>query len=326
LGLGLLALIALSLLALALVPPNLSSLASHPSPVADYAGATQRVAALQGAEAGTYNPLCQTQLLTHGHKTARAIAFVHGYTNCTNQFLKLGQQFYDLGYNVLLVPLPHQGLADVMTTEQSLLTAEELAAYSDSVVDIARGLGDRVSIGGLSQGGVVAGWAAQTRSDLDQAILIAPGYGLQAIPRPVTVLVDNTVLLLPDSYRWWGSPPKNGSVPQAPADSAAKQGYPRFSVHGLAQQLRLGFATTALARRAAPAAHAIVVVTNDADPAVDNTVTGALVADWRAHGANVTTYTFPANLQLPHDMIDPAETNQHIDLVYPKVIELINGP
>src|SRR5207244_2730351 len=109
---------------LALVPPNLGALASHPNPAANYADAMQRVAALQAAEVGTYNPLCQTQLLTHGQKTARAIAFVHGYTNCANQFLKLGQQFYNLGYNVLLVPLPHQGLADVMTTEQSLLTAE----------------------------------------------------------------------------------------------------------------------------------------------------------------------------------------------------------
>ena len=110
-------------------------------------------------------------------------------------------------------------------------------------------------------------------------------------------------------------------------DPKAKQGSPRFSVHGLAQQLRLGLATTALAQHAAPAAHTILVISNDADPAVDNTVTAALVADWRAHGAaNITTYTFPANLRLPHDLIGPAETNQHIDIVYPKLIELINVP
>ena len=111
---------------LAVVPPNLGDLASHPNPAASYAEAAQRVAALQAAEAAGYNPLCATQLLTHGHKTARAIAFIHGYTNCSNQFLELGKQFYDLGYNVLLVPLPHQGLADVMTTDLSKLTAEEL--------------------------------------------------------------------------------------------------------------------------------------------------------------------------------------------------------
>jgi pimeloyl-ACP methyl ester carboxylesterase len=330
LGRGLLIVFALVLAViayLAIVPPNIGSLASHPNPAASYADAAQRVAALQAAEATGYNPLCKTQLLTHGRKTARAIAFIHGYTNCSNQFLALGRQFYDLGYNVLLVPLPHQGLADAMTTELSKLTAEELAAYADMLVDIGRGLGDRVSVGGLSQGGVVAGWAAQTRSDLDQAVLIAPGFGLQAIPRPLTVLEANVVLLLPDSYVWWGDPPKNPNAPQPPPDPNSKQGYPRFSLHGLAQQFRLGFATSALARRTAPAARSIVVVTNDSDTAIDKAAVDALVADWRAHGAaNLTAYTFPADLHLPHDLIDPAEINHRIDLSYPRLIELINVP
>src|SRR5258707_988059 len=149
-------------------PPSIGVLASHPNPAASYADAVQRVTALREQEAAGFNPLCHTQLLTHGQRTARAIAFIHGYTNCPNQFRQLGQEFYDLGYNVLLLPMPHQGLADVMTSELSQLTAEEMVAYADQVVDIARGLGERVAVAGLSQGGVVAGWAAQTRPDLDQ--------------------------------------------------------------------------------------------------------------------------------------------------------------
>ncbi|MEP7359889.1 MAG: alpha/beta hydrolase [Anaerolineales bacterium] len=328
LGRGLLSVLALGSVALGylgVVPPNLSNLASHPNPAGSYAEALERVAALQASEASGYNPLCVTQLLTHGHKTDRAIAFIHGYTNCSNQFLPLGRQLYDLGYNVLLVPSPHQGLADVMTTDLSNLTAEELAAYADTVVDIARGLGDHVSLGGLSQGGVVAGWAAQVRPDLDQAILIAPGFGLRAIPRPLTVLAANIVLGLPDVYAWWGLPPPGGVA--GPLDPAGKQGYPRFSLHGLAQQLRLGFATTALARRAAPAARSILVITNDSDLAVDDGTTAALVAAWRAHGAaNITTYTFPALQKLPHDLVDPGEPNSNIALTYPKLIELITAP
>ena len=135
------------------------------------------------------------------------------------------------------------------------------------------------------------------------------------------------LLLLPDSYLWWGNPPKDAAAPQPPPDPHAKQGYPRFSLHGLVQQFRLGFATTTLARRAAPAARAIVVITNEADMAVDNAATAALVADWGARGAaNLTAYTFPASEHLPHDLVDPAETNSRIDLAYPKLIELINVP
>ncbi len=116
-------------------PLRLHTLACQPHPAGSYAEAVQRVAAQQAQEAAAYNPLCQTQLLTHGHQTARAIAFLHGYTNCPDQFRQLGQQFHDRGYNVLLAPAPRHGLADVMTTELSQLTAEELVVYSDQVVD-----------------------------------------------------------------------------------------------------------------------------------------------------------------------------------------------
>jgi hypothetical protein len=120
---------------------------------------------------------------------------------------------------------------------------------------------------------------------------------------------------------------KNDTSPQPPPGPNAVQGYPRFSMHGLAQQLRLGFATQALARRAAPAARSIIVVTNGADLAVENSVTDKLVAIWRAHSAgNVVNYMFPSNLQLDHDLIDPNQGDQHVAVVYPKLIELINVP
>ncbi len=311
----------------AVVPPNIGVLAAHPNPAASYAEAVQRVTAIQAQETSGFNPLCRTQLLTHGQKTARAIAFIHGYTNCPNQFLELGQQFYDLGYNVLLVPMPHQGLADVMSTELSKLTAEDMVAYSDELVDILRGLGDRVSVGGLSQGGVIAAWAAQTRPDLDQAVLLAPGFGVNPIPTQANLLATNMILAAPEFYLWWGSLVRFDPTPPAPPTPDGVQGYPRFSAHGLAQQFRLGLATQALARRAAPAASSIIVVTNGADLAVQNSLTEQVVADWRAHGAgSVVTYMFPADLQIDHDMIDPHRDNQKVNLVYPKLIELINVP
>jgi pimeloyl-ACP methyl ester carboxylesterase len=308
-------------------PPHIGGLASHPRPAADYAEAVQRVAALREQETSGYNPLCHTQLLTHGDQTARAITFIHGYTNCPNQFLQLGRQFYALGYNVLLVPMPHQGLADHMTNELSKMTAEEMAAYADQLVDIARGLGHWVAVAGLSQGGVIAGWAAQTRPDLDLAVLIAPGFGLKLVPARLTVLVTNLALALPEFYLWWDGLVRFGAAPPPPPGPKAVQGYPRFSIHGLAQQLRLGFATQALARQAPPAARAILVVTNGADLAVQNSLTDRLVSDWRAHGAShMVTYTFPASLQLDHDLIDPNRDNQKVDVVYPKLVELIEGP
>lgn len=321
-GYGLLILLGLVVVVggyLALVPPNLGALASHPQPVADYAEAAQRVAALQAQEAAEINPACATRLLTHGEKTAKVIVFIHGYTNCPMQFAQLGQQFYDLGYNVLIVRQPHHGLADRQTNDLTNLTADEMVAYGDLLADLAQGLGDHVTIAGLSGGGVIAGWLAQQRSDVDQAVLLNPGFGLKAIPAPATLLVTNLVLLLPDSFSWW-----DPTHPDYTTGGPMGHAYPRFSLHGLAQQLRLSFAVRALAGRTAPAAPSILVITTGSDLAVDNAASARVVADWQAHGANVSTYEFPAALGLEHDLIDPGQPNQHVDIAYPKLIELID--
>ena len=315
LSLGLLGLIVASLLALALVPPPTSALASHPQPAASYAEAANRIAALQAQESAGYNPLCATQFLTHGSKTARAIAFVHGYGNCPQMFLQLGQQFYALGYNVLIAPMPHHGLVDRLTDDLTHLTAEELVGYADQLVDIERGLGEQMSLVGFSGGGVVTGWAAQTRTDLDQAVLIAPSFGVKAIPAALTVLAANGALLLPDALMWWD--------PALEAQLGPDYAYPRYSRRGLAQIVRMGFAVRGLARRAAPGAASILVITNANDYAVDNAVTAQVVADWRAHGNAATTYEFPADFQLGHNLIDPGDRDQKIDLAYPKLMALI---
>jgi alpha-beta hydrolase superfamily lysophospholipase len=104
---------------------------------------------------------------------------------------------------VLILSLPHHGLADCMTAGHAQLTAEELMAYSDGLVDIAQGLGEDVTVVGFSLGGTVADWAAQTRSDVDFAVLIAPGFGLQLIPAELTLPAARLALLLPDDYLWW---------------------------------------------------------------------------------------------------------------------------
>ncbi len=99
--------------------------------------------------------------------------------------------------------------------------------------------------------------------------------------------------------------------------------YPRYSMHGLAAVLRLGFSVQVAARRVRPAAGALIVITNGAEPSVNNALTEQVVSSWRGHGANLTTYEFPAALQLPHDLIDPSQPGQQIDVVYPRLLELV---
>ncbi len=297
------------------LPWNIAGLSLEPHPAQNYAEAVERIETLQAGESNL-NPVCRTQFMTHGKKTERVIIFVHGYTNCPQQFTELGKRFYALGYNVLIAPEPHHGLADRMTDEQARLTAEELAAYSSQVVDIAQGLGDYVVMAGISQGGVITAWAAQNRSDVDLAVLISPGFGFKQIPTPLTTAIGNFFLLAPVSYEWWD--------PQLMENAGPSYAYPRYTRRVLGQLIRLGAAVQVEAQQSAPAAHAILVVTNANDTSVNNELTAQIVQEWQAHGANLSTYEFRTEMGLPHDLIDPNQENGNVELVYPSLIELIN--
>ena len=308
--------IVLAIVFIILTPWRISNLSSHPRPVQNYAEAMQRIDRFRAQEPSDMNPVCQLQLMTHDEKVDRAIVLVHGYTNCPQQFHELGQRFYDLNYNVLIAPLPYHGLSDRMTEAHAQLKAEELAAYADEMVDIAQGLGDQVIVMGISAGGVTTAWAAQNRNDIDLAVVISPAFGYKQVPTPLTAAAMNIYMFLPDSFAWWDS------VLQA--EAPPPYAYPRYSTHALVQPLRVGFATQADARRVQPAAKKILIVFNANDDSINNALTSHVVNVWKAHGANLTTYEFEASLNLPHDLIDPTQPDQQIDVVYPRLIDLID--
>ena len=203
-----------------------------------------------------------------------------------------------------------------MTEAHAQLTAEELAAYADETVDIAQGLGEHVTMMGISAGGATTAWAAQYRGDIDLAVIISPALGFKQIPTPLTAAAMNLYTLLPNSFAWW-DPVRQAEAPPAYA-------YPRYSTHALVQTLRLGFAAQAQAQRIRPAAQKIVVVLNANDTAVNNKLTMDVVNIWQAHGADLFTYEFEANLKLGHDVIDPTQPDQQIGIVYPRLIDLMS--
>jgi pimeloyl-ACP methyl ester carboxylesterase len=289
-----------------------------PRPARDYAEAAARVAALQAHDTAEIKPISRLQFLTHGHRVERAIALFHGYTNSPAQFRQLGQALFERGYNVLIPRLPHHGLPDRLTTRHALLTAEELVELAAESIDIALGLGERVTVAGLSMGGVMAGWTAQERPEVERAVLIAPGFGLYPLPAILVRPATHLFLRMPNFFIWW-DPKLKDKVPDP------GYGYPRYATHALAQMLRLGAAVRARARGNPPAARSIVLVTNANDLAVDNCTTCHLGATWQRHGGQVQTYEFAADLMLPHDLIDPKAAGQKIDAVYPVLLELIQG-
>jgi pimeloyl-ACP methyl ester carboxylesterase len=296
-------------------PWGIKRLRSDPHPVKSYAAAVAQIEKLRSQAPPNLTPAGKLLFLTQGHRTKRVIVFIHGYSNCPRQFKQLGACFFALGYNVLSAPLPHHGLTDRMNTEHAQLTAEELLGYGDQMVDIARGLGEQVVLVGLSVGGNVTAWEAQTRADLNLAVVMAPVFGYQQIPLWLTPAVTNLCLIAPNFFQWWD--------PVLKTAAGVPHSYPRFASRALAQSLRLGYAVQAQARRQSPAARRILLVTNANDPSVPKTPIVALAKHWREHGAYLRTYEFPANWRLGHDFIDPEQPDANINAVYPRLVKLI---
>lgn len=304
-----------SLTAPAVTPVALSS---APNPAPTYADAMARVDALLADERarGDIDEKCLPYVLTHGERTARAIILFHGLTACPFQYHELAQLYFDEGYNVFVPRLPRHGYIDRTANALADLTAEELAAVMDPTADIAAGLGEHVTMAGLSLGGNVAAAGGQLRGDLDLAVPMSPAFGFRFVPNLLTPALTRVILSLsPDIYIWWD--------PINQANFQAESGYPGFSLHALGEIYRLGLAIQALADQTAPASTAQLVISNWGDPAVSLGAIDALEHAWRKQGGNVSTYRFPLLPWLPHDFISTDAVGASTDSTYPKLIELI---
>jgi carboxylesterase len=293
---------------------------SRPRPVDDYAAALQRIETLRALDTPEINPCCRLQLVTHGRRAKRTVVFWHGFTSCPQQFNQLGQIFYQLGYNVLIPRLPHHGLTDRLSPAQAQLAAEDLLDLVEEALDLAHGLGEQVTVVGFSAGGVLAGWAAQHRSDIQQAVIISPAFGLKVVPPALSRSAASLLLTGPNRFRWWDTDHKMDS-------SGPQHAYPRYSTRALGQILRLGIAVRRAARQASPAAPSILVITNPNDWAVNNDLTAEIVHYWQNNGTagQVQTYHFDAGLALGHDLIDPDQVAQQVEVVYPILVDLIEN-
>lgn len=285
----------------------------------DYDAAIESIVALQARDTQAINPLCRTQLLAHGYMTERALVCLHGFTNCPQQFAGLAQTFFARGWNVLNARLPHHGLRDRLSRDLAKMRADEMIAFTDDLVEVAQGLGERVSLVGLSLGGTLALRIAQQRADLDRAIAIAPMIAPPKVPLFILPLLVRVARIVPNVFVWWDSHTKE----RMPGPQHA---YPRFASRALAEMLVIAGQVQADAFRAGarPLARSICMVTNGADPAVNSAAAQAVAARWRANGArNIESYEFPASLRLIHDLVDKDQSGQRTNVVYPVLIEQI---
>jgi carboxylesterase len=300
-------------------PLPLEDLVSAPDPAGSYDEAMARWELTQAKEADL--PLHEggrTIVLSHGYPTERVFVLLHGLTNAPRQFRELGEKLFATGANVVIPRLAHHGLADRMTDAHAALTAQDLIRYAQYGVDLAQGLGKRVTVVGLSISGISAAWLAQNREDIDEVFLLAPLFGPAVVPDPLTPTFAAALMRLPNKMMWW-DPRVRENLPGPPYN------YPRFPTRALGEALRLGIHTAQPDRTLRVSRLGVILTENDL--AVNNRRTRRLVEQWSTASpeTEIFLHEFPAGENIPHDFIDPLQPDARTDKINTLLVEWLTA-
>ncbi len=293
--------------------------ASKPNPAASFQAALGMFEKLRSEESRfPLSPEGASRLLHHGKKTDRAFVLLHGLTNCPEQFVGLATQLHAAGHNVVVPRARLAGFQDRLNGDQGLQTAQDLIDQAAVGLDIAAGLGDRVTLVGLSGSAVAAAWMAQNRDGIDQVAIMAPFFSAYGLPTPLVDVAGAVFSKLPNFYVWW-DPDKKESLPGPP------HAYPRFGTRCMADSVQLSRDVRESLDSKPLRCRRAVFITTACDVAADNSLTHSLTKKLRVPGgsAEIAAYEFPAELGIPHDMIDPTQPGANTPLVYPRILDLL---
>lgn len=241
---------------------------------------------------------CRSILDEHGHRTAKSVLLLHGYTNCPAQFRRLATMMYDEGYNVYVPRAPDNGTRD--PGDAAHVTAQGLVAYASTAAQIAGGLGRSSGVIGLSGGGVLATWAAYYRPQVVKRLLVlSPFYRPNSSKASGWELKPMIVL-----YGFGILPDKTGFG---------------FSYHGLAQYLRI---VRNYPDRSADQLNSAALVVSRGDDEIDKDVARKRMSEL---DPKTREFVPPKSWGLSHNIVTPQDLNGHAANLYRTYIGLYEG-
>ena len=170
-------------------------------------------------------------------------------------------------------------------------------------------LGDSVVVVGLSAGGVIAGWIAQTRSDVRRAVLIAPAIGAGRVS-------DDDAF---DARRHRIESCPTSRRTNAPIDSTTPEYLQGISTRGLAEILKLGHRVREDAGGKPPGVKDIAFLLSERDQTVSEAASLDLAQRWFDRGAAVSVFRFPNAVGLPHNIMEIGARGGNPDVAFPVV-------
>jgi len=293
--------------------------ASHPHPAKTYTEAVARIEAERIADPPTvkYHEIFVGQ----GSRTTTSVVLFHGFTNNPRQMQNLVDAYAALGYNVFVPRMPHHGMADRMSTDLANANRHELIKWTDDAIDIGAGLGDHVIVSGLSAGATLSAWTAMNRSEVSEAVLVAPLVQPTPIPGWLTKPVYQLTPALPPIWMWWNPAKKE-------QQKAPEMAYPRYTLRSLGDFLAVAASLTNGHAKRKGKLERVVIITNEADIAVRNDIALAVLRRVLKPLSNQwAEYSIPASRGWKHDLIDPLGENKDVTVeVYRTILPMYGLP
>lgn len=291
---------------------------TNPHPAKTFEEAMDKFAALEKSE--SLLPLSRegrSRLLSHGGKTKRVFVLLHGLTNCPEQFMPLARILYTSGANVVIPRARYAGFADLMNEAQGLQSGQDLLDQATTGLDIAAGLGDHISLVGLSGSSVAAVWMAQTRPGIDSMLIISPFFSLYGHSEFSIDALAAILVHLPNSYKWWDETRKTASL-------GPPYAYPRYGTYCMASTIQLSRDVRAHLTSRPLRIRRLSILTTGTDKGANNRLTAKLATAWAQQDhVRVSTFQFPPAQNIPHDMIDPHQPGAKTEMTYAKILELL---
>ena len=247
----------------------------------------------------------------HDEVVPTAVVLLHGLTNSPPQYDVLAPRLHARGHAVINLRFPYHGYGDRMTDAIAKLRASDLQATALQAVVIGALCGERVVVAGISVGATLAGWlAARTRIDL--GVAIAPFCGIREIPGGLNDAFGTLLRTAPNAFGWWDPRIKQRQPPS--------HGYPRFSTRALGESLLIS--TEMEKTPSLEHGRRVVLVENADDPVINNAHAHRRFGELRSRGVEYERVMLHGVPNI-HDIIEPAVPQAKPDVVYPKLIEII---
>lgn len=245
------------------------------------------------------NETCRSRFFFHSRPTNKVCLFFHGFTATPQQFVPIGEAFFQSGYNVLIPLLPGHGIAGNWGRDNPPPLPENQDIYKSFGLEwlqLAQEMGEQVIIGGLSGGSTLAAWLSiECPQQICRTLLFAPYLSSS------NKVVDLFVEIFSIYFEWKTKP------------GLAHFGYDGFHMPALRVFLDMGMDILKLAKNsfAAP----MFVVSSESDRAVGNREHEELFEAVLQQQPQSWYHRFSRVLDIPHTMMTVSEGNDYLDLL-----------